>query len=583
MRTACASVLVAALLTASTARGSTSSPRADAEDGSPARGSTSSPRAEAAGSPRAEAAPLTPSLSRGERGCTQVPLSVDGIGTPADELLRLGELSGAVPLSPRVLRRAGARVEARCAEGALPWDTAGLEARAGADGVRLVPLRLDAAWNSHYPSGGNDGLLWAGRGTSSMLSGGASFRWGALSGALAPAVSWSQNRWFTTRQNGQAGDLAFRNPFYGDGIDYPQRFGAGPFADWSLGQSYLRADAWNVAVGISTENLWIGPGIRNALTMTNAAPGFPHAFVGTSRPANIGIGTAEVLVYWGRLSRSTYVAHPTHPMVSGLVLDYTPRWVPGLTVGLSRQFVQVWDGLRVGDWLAVFQSPRKNDLKGWYDDPTGNNPNDNQLASLFARWVFPEARLEIYGEFGREDHEGSLYQYVRETDHTGAYLLGLQKLFGGGARTVRLQLEATALQAVRPPDSLRGMPSWYTHARDLSWTNEGQLLGASIGPGSDSQTVAVDVFGPRGRIGGYLERVRRDNAYYWSTIEPLRDDALTQDVEVTAGARQLLLAGPFEVSWDASASYRWSRAFLPRNEPNLRLVVQVALPLTPTR
>ncbi|ACG75636.1 conserved hypothetical protein [Anaeromyxobacter sp. K] len=530
-----------------------------------------------------------PLAARGE--CTPIPLAVDGIGTPADELLRLGELSGAVPLSPRAIRRGGARVEARCAEGALPWDTAALEAGAGADGIRLVPLRLDAAWNSHYPSGGgtaasgtgNDGLLWAGRGTSSMLSGGAAFRWGPFSGALAPAVSWSQNRWFTMRHNGQAGDLAYRNPFYGDGIDYPQRFGAGPFSDWSLGQSYLRADAWNVAVGISTENLWLGPGLRNSLTMTNAAPGFPHAFVGTSRPANIGIGTAEVLVYWGRLSRSTYVTHPTHPMVSGLVVDYTPRWVPGLTVGLSRHFVQVWDELQTRDWFAMFQSPRKNDLKGWYDDPTGNNPNDNQLASLFARWVFPESRLELYGEFGREDHEGSFYQYVREPDETAAWLLGLQKLFTAGGRTVRLQLEATALQQVRPTDSLRGMPTWYTHARDLSWTNEGQLLGASIGPGSDSQTLAVDVFGRRGRIGGYLERVRRDNAYYWASIEPLRDDRYTHDVEVTAGARQLLLAGPFEVSWDASASYRWSRAFLPRNEPNLRLLVQLALPIMPTR
>ena len=112
-------------------------------------------------------------------------------------------LTGAVAPSPGVLRRGGARVEQLCAESRLPWAARAGSApgapvgpgEAGADGLRVIPLRLDATWNSNFPSGANDGLLWAGRGLSSMLAGGVAFRYGVVSGALAPEVTWSENRW----------------------------------------------------------------------------------------------------------------------------------------------------------------------------------------------------------------------------------------------------------------------------------------------------------------------------------------------------------------------------------------------------
>jgi hypothetical protein len=504
-------------------------------------------------------------------------LEVHGLGTPEDDLARIGELTGAVAPGPRLIRRGGSRVEVLCQGGDLLWPThpVDTDTRAGKTAT-LLPLRLSSAWNSRYPSGQNDGLLWAGRGVSQELSFGVALRRGILSASIAPEAAWSENRAFEIVPNGRDGALRFGDTFYGGTIDLPQRFGRGPYASWSLGQSHLRVDRWNVGLGISTENLWFGPGIRNAIVMSNAAPGFPHVFAGTSHPADIRIGTAEALVFWGRLERSRFF-DGGHPLMSGLVVTYGPRWTPGLTFGLARTMIQPWDDLRLRDYLSIFQSFAKENLDSWYG-PGGDNPLDNQLASVFARWVFPEAGLELYGEWAREDHDWSWWGFIRDPDHSAAWLAGLQKVFRAGDKLVRVHAEVTSLQQVRPPGSERGMPVYYVHPNDLGYTNEGQLLGAWIGPGADAQTLAVDVFHRGGRIGGYVERVRRNEAYYWNVVDPTRT-SWPHDAELTAAVRQVLRAGRFAISWEAAASWRQNRDFI-RDEPNFRLGLSLALPFT---
>jgi hypothetical protein len=135
------------------------------------------------------------------------------------------------------------------------------------------------------------------------------------------------------------------------------------------------------------------------------------------------------------------------------------------------------------------------------------------------------------------------------------------------------------LQEPRLPDSGRGMASWYLHGADLGYTHRGQVLGAAIGPGADPQRVTLDVFGPEGRIGGFLERVRRNELYYFQAIDPLPGEEDGHDAELTAGVRQVLFAGPVDVAWELSASYRWNRDFF-GDEPNFRGAVTLTMPST---
>ncbi len=509
-------------------------------------------------------------------------IEINALGSPEDDLARVAELAGGIEPEPRLIRRGGAREETVCAGAEFPWPSFGAPRVAEPDAVRhgpsvrVLPLRLASVWNSTYPSGDNDGLLWAGRGLSQLLALGVDGRWGPFSAAIAPEVTWSENRAFELVPNGRTGTLRFANAFYPNAIDLPQRFGVGPFAAWGPGQSYLRVDGWNVGAGISTENLWLGPGVRNSILMSNAAPGFPHVFVGTSRPGDILIGKAEAFLFWGRLERTRFVANPTHPLVNGLVLTYEPRWIPGLSLGAARVFVQRWDHLTWRKWLSVFQSLDKKGLASEY--PGGENPNDNQIASLFMRWVFPESGLEIYGEFAREDYNWSWWSTAREPDWSAAYQLGLQKVFRAGTRLVRFGAELTNLQVLLGLGSPRGLPVYYTHGSDLDLTNRGQLLGAWIGPGGDSQTIACDVFHRGGRIGGYLERVRRNDGYYWQVIDAAQGN-FSHDAEISLGLRQALDVGRVEISWEAAAAYRQNRDFL-KHEPNVKLGLTLSIPLT---
>ena len=508
--------------------------------------------------------------------CTDtVEITVDRMGSLDDELLRIADLVGATPLDqPRLIRHGGPRRERICASTPTspPFEhfaPAVVTTTGRTVVVDALPLRLATVWNDRYPSGDNDELLWAGRGVSQLLSGGASLHAGMLTLTLAPQVSWSENQAFQIVPTGLAGPQRFANAFYPNQIDLPQRFGAGPFATWSFGQSSLRLERWNAQIGVSTENLWVGSGIRNSILMTNTGPGFPHAFIGTARPVDIWIGDLEALVFYGRLERSRYAYEQSHPLLEGLMLTYSPRWTPGLSVGVGRLYMRSWNDLRAQDWFGFIRSPAT--------EAGGPNTLDNQLVSFFFRWVFPESGAEVYGEWAREDSSDNIYDFIHDPDHSQAYLVGLDKVFRVRSGLLRVYVELLQLQNRRNIANAKGVPIYYIHPNGLDFTNRGQLLGAGVGPGGSSQTIAADWFHRGGRIGGYLERVLRNDEYFWEHIEQTKG-VLGRDVEVRVGARQVLALGPVEVSWDVSWARHWLRDFIDwQNDTRLMLELRVPL------
>jgi hypothetical protein len=506
--------------------------------------------------------PPPPEASPPPPPCRLVPL--DALGDADDDLLRLAEVSGAAPITSQLLRRAGHRLQPLCADRAtLGWldrlvRPAPATPAAGPT-LELLPVRAQLVWNSTYPSGDDDGLLWAGRGLSTQARLGVAFRWGPFSAALAPEVAWQQNRWFETVATGLAGPGAFRSPWYGDQLDAPQRFGAGPYATASPGQSFVRADASGVALGLSTENRWLGPGLRDAILLTDNAPGFPHLFLGTSRPVDAWIGALEVLAIWGRLDRSRFAAVRDRRWFSALAVSYQPRWVPGLWLGAGRTFVEPLGSLQRHHYLSILEGPLPHQVAG------GNSAADNQEAAAWFRWVMPAAALELYGEWGRDDFPASLAGLVREPRPTSGWLWGFQKLLPAGDRQVRVQLEVGSFWDGRTNTAT--LLSWFIHGGGSDQTQAGQLLAAPAGPGGNRQRLAVDVLSAGGRGGAFLERTGRNEAAYAWWIEPTK--RADHDTELALGWRQVLFLGPAELSLAVSAAYRWDRDFL-RNEPNLR-------------
>src|SRR3989442_6722877 len=74
-------------------------------------------------------------------------------------------------------------------------------------------------------------------------------------------------------------------------IDLPLRFGEWGFWRLDPGQSTLAAAVGPVVAGFSTENEWGGPGIQNAIVLSNNAPGIPRAFARTSHPLRTPVRT----------------------------------------------------------------------------------------------------------------------------------------------------------------------------------------------------------------------------------------------------------------------------------------------------
>jgi hypothetical protein len=66
------------------------------------------------------------------------------------------------------------------------------------------------------------------------------------------------------------------------------------------------------------------------------------------------------------------------------------------------------------------------------------------------------------------------------------------------------------------------------------FTQRGEVLGASIGPGSSSQWLAGDLFAPTWRVGVFAGRVRNDNG---TLYEPIVPGFKLQDVSILGGVR----------------------------------------------
>ena len=62
----------------------------------------------------------------------------------------------------------------------------------------------------------------------------------------------------------------------------PERFGNVNHNKTTYGQSSIRLNWKKLSLGISNENLWWGPSIRNSIMMSNHAQGFKHITFNTT-------------------------------------------------------------------------------------------------------------------------------------------------------------------------------------------------------------------------------------------------------------------------------------------------------------
>ncbi|MBA2245150.1 MAG: hypothetical protein H0W11_09340 [Gemmatimonadetes bacterium] len=492
------------------------------------------------------------------------------VGSELESYLRFLQSEGRSELYPWSVRSFSAAEVERLLprDSAHPWagrydlqpDTTG--------GFRLELIRPQAQliFNSAFPYGANNGAVWAGRGLTTALHAGVSARYGAISLTLAPVVFRAENASFELAPTGREGRLAYADGGMTDFIDLPQRFGDEPYLRIDPGQSNLRLDLPVVAAGISTANQHWGPASEHPILLGNNAPGFLHAFLGSSAPLDVWLGRVHGRLVWGRLEQSDYSpveGAGSQRFMSGLVGVFQPRGVSGLELGAARFFHEPWpeEGIGLDNLLKPIEGFWKGGLRDSGVLPgEPKTSEDNQLASVFFRWVFRRSGAEVYGEYGREDHSWNRRDFLVEPDHSGGYMLGLRKRWRRSEQelvTVRGELLNLQISHIV---QVRQQGPFYVHGwTRQGHTHRGQILGSAAGYGGAGSILAADYYYPRGRWSVAWTRTVRQDRERPSGVGDI--DRRGLDVLHSLGIESLFFLGRFDITAGLTGVYNFNRNF----------------------
>ncbi len=395
--------------------------------------------------------------------------------------------------------------------------------------TEILPLTLQTQFNTHHPYGWNDGAMIPAKGFQTFMSTGIFMQYGILTVQLRPEIVVAANTDFETFNKSHYDVVFARYYDIYNNIDLPVRFGTEQYNQIYWGQSSIRLNYKSFSFGLSTENLWWGPGIRNSLLMSNTAPGFKHLTFNTRRPVKTPIGSFEGQLIGGRLENSgyapltpdgtffntnLYIPKPDYwRYLAGVIITWQPKWVPGLFVGLTQSSQSYGRNLsRIGDYFPFFSSVKKVNAP---DDPINRI---DQRSSLFMRWLWPTEHAEIYFEWGRNNTTADLRQTLLSPEISRAYVFGLRKLITSNNsinQGILVGIEVAQLQQNSIEKLKSGDGEWYVskYIRH-GYTNNGQSLGAGIGPGGNLQSLEVSWVKGIKRIGLQLERYVHDNDFY---------------------------------------------------------------------
>ena len=416
--------------------------------------------------------------------------------------------------------------------------------------IQIKTLGIDyfIEYNSHHPYNRNNGTMIPNRGYQHIISPGIFIKTGPLTIQFKPEHHFSENKEFDGFWEGHYSVIWAKRYKLWNHIDMPERFGNNNHNKTTFGQSSIRLNWKSLSLGISNENLWWGPSLRNSIMMSNHAEGFRHITFNTLKPIKTFIGNFEWQVITGRLESSGFTPPRTDiehagsklyiPKINqngrtddwrylqGYVFSYSPKWIDGLSLGLIR-WVQMYSALVEGKywWLEgnptyfpAFQNLfRKNDMYENYEAQT------DQAAGLFFKWFWKDSKAEIYAEFHHNDSKQNLRDLLLDADHSRAATIGLQKIFNINNDDFLFNWEWTQMEQTGSR-LIRNAGSWYEHSWVYDgYTNKGEVLGSSIGPGSNSHYFSLNRIRNQELIGIGLEIVDNDNDFYHEAFASARD------------------------------------------------------------
>lgn len=403
--------------------------------------------------------------------------------------------------------------------------------------ILLLPLIFQSQFNSDHPYGWNDGVMIPAKGIQTYFSAGVFAEYGPLSIQFRPELVIAQNPAFETLSQSHYDVIFARYYDIYNNVDLPVRFGTTNYTKAYWGQSSIRLNYKGLSFGLSSENLWWGPGIRNSLLMSNSAPGFKHLTLNTSRPLKTPIGSFEGQLIAGRLENSgfaplvpdhfyfgtnLYVPKPNYwRYLAGIIVTWQPKWVPGLFLGFdqsSQTYGKDLSGFK--DYLPIFSSVKTVSAP---DNPINKQ---DQRSSVFMRWLWTKEQAEIYFEYGHNNTTSDFLQSILSPENSRAYIWGLRKLLPFNTsrkENILVSVEVTQLQENSIGKILAGDEWYVSKSIRQGYTNLGENLGAGIGPGANLQSLDVSWVSGLKRLGLQFERYAHNNDFYYYAFSDSQD------------------------------------------------------------
>lgn len=348
-------------------------------------------------------------------------------------------------------------------------------------------------YNDNVPNLENTAEIWVGKGSTVFNSVRLSLDHQNFYVSLEPYYQYSQNKTFVSHH--VVRDTTVYNPKivwkYNVLNDGPGR-GEDSVNKLRLrgAQIYGKYKGWGI--GISNAGMWWGPGIHNTLNMTTNTTGFPHVDVGTIEEFRYKSLGMQARYIFGELNKN-----PTRPYLTAILGSLSFYRSQVISLGFIRTFLSGGtNNQEVSARTAAllpFQAFFKENL--YKDDGIYDFGNvDDQTASLFVTFLFPEIKLKMFLEYGWNDHRWDWYDLRAHPDHSGASVIGFRKyglldfqelIFG--FEYANLARSQFFLQ--------RQTPDWYGRKAFFYSTNDGRRFAAHSGSDSDDMLIYVGWIG----------------------------------------------------------------------------------------
>ena len=441
--------------------------------------------------------------------------------------------------------------------------------------IRLLPVSVFHSSNSEIPWGYNDGALWQGRGSNRRLTAGVNYRFGPLTIDLRPELVYSENTPFDlSRIPVKRGLSKYAMPL--TNIDAPVRFGEHSLQGFNVGHSSIGVRFKYIEAGLSNKHLWNGPALYNPLLFSNNAPGFRHIYLKTPDLQKIPTGHIDGTWVWGSLLESDYFDEESfndRRYITSIQLSYLPDAVNGLEVGFSRVSFSNYpeNGVKFGHLFQALERPQ--------DRLQSEESNNVHMFSVFGKYHLYDSGFEIYAEWGKNEHKRYLRDMFTEPEVHRGYVLGILKRFIIHKNHIlTASTEWTNLESTYRSSTFRNSNIWYTDSSvKQGFTNQGQLMGASVGPGSSIQKMKVSYFNRYGGVSLSAARVALhndrhfENREFFTSAEYLGfSNGLLTSIHHIEMRYQLsmILFLPYhlELNADFSVANQFNRRNIPNNE-----------------